>query len=200
MADARSYIASTFGGVDMGDVPSVTIRETVDKLFPGGWVAYERDFMRFRRPAAEPANSPHNLRVTAAALIGKRVLGEYDEVHAFEVTDTTRKLVVSIAIVDRKTRRDIVTARRLQLWTWTRSNPDEAWSKPDKVEMEEAVNEHHIRYGVVNTPDRAASAAEQFETCYRPGSSKAPMAGWIARAQLSWEQAYADDRPKVDNK
>jgi len=198
VSDARAFVSSKFGGNDMSGVPLAAIRHAVDSLYDGGWIAYERDFARFHTTTAArtEAYSPVKQRAIVSAMT-KRRLGDYDEIVNFDLQPLESAIfVVSRAsVVDRRASRDIVTEREITLWKFT-CTPGVGWSR-DFVTITEAVHEVHTRYGVINTPVRDAEKREQFETCYRPGSERTPLQGWVARLEMSWSQAHENDMPAV---
>lgn len=196
LADAQRYISAQLGGHDMSQFDLSTIRPLIDQTFPGGWVAYKADYDRFhamQRQVTE-AMSPMKKYAFVTTMTGKR-LTEYDEIVTVDVSDDelTCKIVLSCATVERRSRRDIVTARTLRLYVWSRDTTDTGWGKPDTVELDEATLESHYRWGAINTPERHAAIREQFETCYRPGTDKTPLPGWVARLGVSHEQAHENE-------
>jgi hypothetical protein len=169
-------------------------RALIDKTFEGGWAAYKADFDRFHQQAKAAVEefSPMKKYAFVQMMTGKR-LTEYDEIINVERAELTVKIVLSKATVERRSRRDIVTSRELQLWVWKRDSTDEGFGKPDMVSFDEALLEQHHRWGAINTPERHAAIREQFETCYRPGTDKTPLPGWIARLGVSHEQAHENE-------
>lgn len=194
LVDARSYLTGHFGGVDMSDLPLDSVKSCIDQLYTGGWVAYEADFRRFdaTTTVTTEAFSPVKQKIIVEHHIGRR-LKMHDEILSFECTDTRLAFALSFAKVDYRSRRDVITARRIELWVHERATADDTWGRAQVVEMDTATDEALVLFGAINTPDRAAAIAEQVETCYRPGTEKTPMAGWVARAELSWKQAHADE-------
>lgn len=195
-ADARRYISRNFGDVDMSSLPQDAVRRTVDQLHPGGWQDFEADFMKWNTTTSAVVKteewSPVKVRIKVAQMLGKRFLKAHDEVKSFSCTDTDIKFVVSIATVDERSRRDIITARTIQLHTFHRDAVGEEWTH-DMIDVTEDVREESIRFGSAMTPERYEAMMEQYETCYRPGTSRVPMAGWVARAEMSWRDAHADE-------
>lgn len=195
MADAKAYVADAMQ-CDASIVPDGSVSTFVDKLYPGGWSAYESNFRRFYArvtPKAVEEFSPIKKLAIVQRFTGIR-LSEFDQILLFEVTDLNMKFVISRATqIDRRSRRDIVTERTLQLWQINRNSTDEYWGRPDYVESVEAVSESYYRWGVIHTPERDASIREQVETCYRPGTSKTPMQGWIAKLEISWKEAHENE-------
>jgi len=187
--DAYDFVSSKMGGTDMSSVPFEAIRGAVDHLYEGGWVAYERDFRRATTTAE--SYSPIKQKAIVEAMTKIR-LREYDSIIKFDFDpDDHATFVVSKATtIDRRARRDIVTERELTLFKFTRS--DGKWLL-ESISITEAVNEIYHRFGSVNTVARHADKKDQFENCYRPGTSRSPLAGWVARLELSWDQAHANE-------
>lgn len=192
--DARHFVASQFGGVDMSDVSPESIRVAVEKLYSGGWEGYVRDFRRFTtttESAKVEKYSPIKQRAIVGALI-RRPLRDYDEIIKFDFDQETggRFVVSRPSVIDRRSRRDIITEREITLYKFERVEGQWKW---DFVDMTEVVHEEHSRYGSINTVQREADKKDQFENCYRPGTDRTPMQGWAARLELSWEQAHKDE-------
>lgn len=195
MADARAFVTSKFGGNDMSSVPVEAIRAAVEQLYDGGWVAYERDFRRFHNTVSvvesEPF-SPVKQRAIVSAMT-KRRLGDYDDIIVFDFdqNDHATFVVSRVTVIDRRARRDIVSEREITLYKFTRS-PEVGW-KLESVSITEPVSEIHQRFGTINTVQRERDKKDQYENCYRPGTHKSPLPGWVARLELSWDQAHADE-------
>lgn len=207
MDDARSFVSAQFGGIDMKDMAEDAIRNAVEKLYHGGWQDFEAAFRRAMSVTSDPIKveewSPLKVRIKfnriATTYRYARRLGMHDEVESFSITDTDMKFVISRARVDVKSRRDVITARTIELHSFTRAADSHLWSH-DMVDMTTEVHEEVVRFGSVMTPERYAAIMDQYETCYRPGTEKAPMAGYIARAEVSWQQMHADDTFQTPSK
>lgn len=195
LADVRSYLSTHFGGVDMSDLPLDSAKSCIDQVYSGGWVAYEADFRRFdaTTTVVTEAYSPVKQKIIVEHHIGRR-LKMHDEIMHFECTDTTLSFAVSFADVDYRPRRDIVKSRRIELWSFVRTDDTSPFIRNQFVDCGVlSASEAHVLFGAINTPDRAAAIAEQVETCYRPGTEKTPMQGWVARAEVSHKQAHANE-------
>lgn len=190
MTDAREYLSSHFG-IDLHDVPSDSVRTFIDSLYAGGWTHYEANFRRYQRNMAAAAGTEEYSPIKQRAIVGDftKRLKEYDEIISFDfIQGVEATFVVSRAsVVKETTRRDIVTEREITLYKFAMT--ESGWRK-EEVSITESVKETHHRYGGITTVERAASAKEQFETCYRPGTASSPLQGWVSRLQLSWEQAH----------
>lgn len=190
MADAKQYLATHFKQ-DMSDLPEDSVRGCIDQLFTGGWVAYQQDYFRFHQTqkAVVEAMSPIKQKAFVEHITGKR-LREYDEIVSLDKADTLVKVVIKRRTVNYGTRRDTVTAERVELWIFTRDSRDLTWGKPQFIEVETVAQAEHVKFGSVNTPERHESQMEQVETCYRPGTERTPMRGWVSRAEVSWAKAH----------
>ncbi len=198
MDDARAYLSAHFK-IDIGsDVPSESVRTFIESLYVGGWSHYEANFRRYLRTmTVEPGVeefSPIKKRAIVSELT--RRLKEYDEILSFDFQQgVAATFVVSRATaVDERSRRTIITERELILTklVWT----DGVMSKSE-VSMTEAVAENHHRFGGITTVQRAAEQKEQFETCYRPGTSNTPLQGWVARLEISHKEAHPEMYPST---
>lgn len=192
--DARSFVQSKMGGVDMSGIPEAAVRHAIESLYPGGWTAYEHDYRRFHaatEAALTEVLSPVKRKIKTEQWT-ERKLRPYDEIVKAEWTDLEVIIVLSVAEVEYGSRRDKVISRHLVLYKWTRSSITDAWTK-DSLWVDDRVTEDHHRWGRIRDEERAESDAEQFETCYRPGTDKTPMQGWVARAELSHKQAHEDE-------
>lgn len=191
--DARSYLSAQLGGVDMSAFADDIIRDNVDKVYPDGWHAFQRDYARFHTAQQKVMESlsPVKQKILVEHMTGRRVK-EYDEIVTVDQSDLSVKIVVKYATVEYGSRRDKVTAYSTVLYVFSRTEVGAPWSK-DTLDIDEAANEGHIKFGTVNTPERHEAIREQVETCYRPGTDRTPLSGWVARAELSHEQAHADE-------
>lgn len=192
--DARRYLTERLLGVDMSDLPIDSTVSMVEQLYPGGWAAYRDNYMRFMRDTQREVTeklSPIKQKALVQHMIGRK-LRMYDEIISADFGDTETKIVLRIAQVDYRSRRDVVTGATIQLHVFQRPTPDAKWSH-QCIEVDDEVDLQHVRFGAVNTPERDEAIKEQVETCYRPGTHKSPMKGWVARAELSWDQAHADE-------
>lgn len=193
MADARSYLSRKLGGYDFSSFADDVVRGCIESSYPGGWSDFESDFVaslqRAQSRAVSEALSPIKLKARVEYLIGRK-LRLYDEIISADLGTDHAKIVVSFATVDYRSRRDIVTARTLTLFVFTRT--ESGWHR-QIIDTETPEKSESVRFGAINTPERAEAIAEQVETCYRPGSDKSPMQGWVARAEMSWDQAHADE-------
>ena len=198
MADARVYLSRHLGGVDFSGYSNEVIRDCIESAWPGGWSDFESAFMRNVRETQRLALqsteqlSPIKRKAMVEHYLGRR-LKMYDEVVSSEFTPTKVQFVLSLATVDYRSRRDIVTSRRLELHVFTRETEEGRWSH-QTIDSESHDLESHVRFGAINTPERDEATKEQVETCYRPGTEKAPMQGWVARAEMSHKQAHATER------
>lgn len=171
------------------------VREFLDKALLGGWAQFVNEYRaRIReelRKTAAP--SPIMLKARAEYLLGRR-LGDYDKIISANLNgDLKRTLSISFATVEQRSRFDRVTARTLAMYVWTRESTEGKW-KMDFIEIEEDADEKHYHNpGAVMTADRAAAMREQVELCYRPGTSRAPMDGWVRRLEVSWKEAHAGE-------
>lgn len=192
-ADAYAFVSGQLGGNDLSELPFDAIKKAVEKLYDGGWQAFEAAFNRACGGGAKATEqwSPIKQKAIVEAMTKIR-LSEYDEIVKFSLDQQVEAtFVVSRAsVIDRRARRDIITEREITLYKFV-CYPT-GWHK-DSVTITESVNEVHHRFGSVNTVTRAADKKEQFENCYRPGTSRTPLQGWVARLELSWKQAHADE-------
>lgn len=178
----------------MSDVGLDAIRNAVESLYDGGWTAYVRDFRRFTATAAPKTEqySPIKQRAIVGAMT-RRPLRDYDEIVKFDFNqDAHGTFVVSRpSVIDRRSRRDIITEREITLYKFTR-NAEGGWEW-DFISITESVNEVHTRWGTINTLERDRDKRDQFENCYRPGTDRTPLKGWVARLELSWKQAHENE-------
>lgn len=191
LADARQYLSAQFK-TDMSDLPADSVRGCIESIYPGGWHAYKADYQRFTGLQSEVRRevmSPIKQKALVQHMTGRR-LQEYDEIVSLEKSDLETKIVLKLATVDRRSRRDKITAERVVLYVFTRAEVTHMWSPPEMIEVEMEVDFDHHRWGALNTPERHAAIMEQVETCYRPGTHKSPLPGWIARADMSWKEAH----------
>lgn len=192
--DARQYLSVQFKQ-DMSDLPEDSVRGCIEKLYSGGWVAYSQDYARFhatQREVLREVMSPIKRKAYVENLTGKRIK-EYDEIISVDKADLEVKILVKRAIVEYGARRDKVTGERVELWVFRRESTDHMWPKAQYIEVETVAQAGFVKFGSINTPEREADKREQVETCYRPGTDKTPLQGWVARAEISWEQAHANE-------
>lgn len=197
MADARSYLSRHLSGTDMSSFDDTVIRSCIESSYPGGWADFESDFMRtmIDTQRAFVRRSTELSPIKKKAMVEhftRRKLREHDAIISADFGETDMKFVLSRATVDYKSRRDVITARTLELHVFTRPDATSKWSH-QMIDTTSEVDDQFIRWGAVNTPERDAVIREQVETCYRPGSEKTPMQGWVARLEVSHKQAHANE-------
>lgn len=216
ISDAKSYISSKFVGVPTDDFDDDTVITLIDQLYPGGWADYQLDFRRFEATVVTPEARPSMLKLwsqfqqLAGGSVQRYRRGVHDEVLSVDLT--TMEAMIQVHKVDHRSTRDIITQVGLKLLTakdavtvWADESPTEeiVWAlkcgDTDRATLLARLSvladklpkaTTHVRWGRVATPDWVATQREQFETCYRPGGEKTPMQGWVARLELSHEQAH----------
>ena len=205
MDHARKYVADLVPGIDTATIPDDAIRASVDGFYDGGWDAFRRFW--------ETPLVPEKVRVKTEAdhyreLVAimpyrerqKYRLGIHDEVLAFgeswndEESVQTIMAMIRVAEVEVRSRRDHIkstTTRLLTMTTYVETGivKVEVFDTPDP---EPEIGDF-VRWGRIRDAARVESDTEQLETCYRPGTHKTPLAGWVARLELSWEQAHESE-------
>lgn len=192
---ARRELSRHLGDVDLSGMPEAGVRSGVNALILGGWQRMAEEYRRdlaAKASAESDTPSPVQVRLIAAKWLGRRHLREYDEVKDLQVSENRRVLVVSFAVVEHKATFDYVGARVLQINVWTRNPETFDWDLSRTEVINKTEEKHYRAHGAVNTPERDAEQREQVETCYRPGTSSAPMDGWVRRLEVSHKDVHPD--------
>jgi hypothetical protein len=150
----------------------------------------------FAKLRQKVGGSPHTFR-----------LKPHEEVLKAEITDDRCVAVIAVVEVEMHRSFDKITRKGLKLMVWNHVDSPFApgkkvWTKPEILIVWDNDSEGLVRlWGESNTPERQRARDLQFEECYRPGTEKTPMKGWVARLEVSHKQAHADEvYPKFSSK
>jgi len=209
--DARSYLSRTLGGFDMSAFDDATIRRNIEAGFEGGWDAFKADYERFHAPERKDRGQAVLTPFQQYVKLRRMVHGQerdfrlkpHEEVLAVEVTDDVARVMIKVVSLDERSRADVIVATGTKFMTFKKFG-DSAhmalmgrWKqRPVDVTVywddEPTVADQH-RWGRLRTPERVESDGWQLGTCYRPGTAKSPMDGYVRRMEVSWEEAFADE-------
>jgi hypothetical protein len=115
-----------------------------------------------------------------------------ESVQRVVITDDTIKVLVNRARVTETSGRYKITHRGTELIVWKR-NEAGRWGWPESMLDWTEVEEEHLKFGIASIQEQADKRAWERD-CYRPGTSRTPMDGPEAVAQLA--EIYTTTTPK----
>lgn len=201
-SDARQYISSTFGGVDMSSLSADVVRSTIEKVYEGGWSAYRADFERFMQSARETVQhlTPLQKFAKMRAKVGGSTqvfrLKLHEEVVSVEISDSLCVATVRTCKVETRRSRDRLTEIGLKRITYKKvdytagTQTFRVWSKPEIEQVSVPTSDDYLTWGRAWTAARVAEDTWQSENCYRPGTDTAPMDGPVRKLEISHEEAF----------
>lgn len=198
----RRYISDVLRGMDTSDLEDDLVIELVDKHYISGWKGFSKFWSEIpgtTKPAAQLTDKQRFLqlreRVTSQLHPGGIWhLGQYDEVLCYTEKADVTQVCLCVATVEERSRQDVIVSTVTRFITVDHTSGK--YDYKDYADPEPQLSTTH-RWGRLRDAERVESDSWQLETCYRPGTSKTPMKGWIARLELSWEQAHEWDMPKL---
>lgn len=195
IGSAREYAQNKLGNVAK-TMTDLQVMDMIENFYTGGWSQFKTDNPTTVKVDLNQAiqKKPEINKFTLHAQVQKYTghsirLGLMDEIVKIEETEKDLRVLIKVHKVREQSNRWTVEQIGLKSMIFRRISEDHFSLSPSEVETIWTDDDTVMvgQYVRVRTPEYVEDQLDQVSTCYRPGSSRAPLSGQYTRENADEE-------------
>lgn len=209
---ARQYVQQFLGGMDISSLDDLTVIDFIKTSYPGGAEAFDERYPLAHMEHSWLSDKPRPVttmqrRARAQRMTGFRVKPHEEVIDVeFDAGDDeyykseSIKVLMSVVDSEERGRRTRINRSGKKLMEFHRTGL--IWVLKHQITVwDDDVTFDFHKWGRISTIEYTASQREQFQTCYRPGTSRTPLQGPAARLGISDKEYWSNETyPKFSSK